>query len=99
TGPFAQSARAESGLAISANIAIAQEFAYADPIEEGFLLDVPFMKVHVIEHPSYDQISSIIDTAIRSAAYDGKALGPALEIAAEQVDMVIKNNPWSPYEE
>jgi multiple sugar transport system substrate-binding protein len=98
TGPFAQEKRAESGLAVSANIAVAQEFAYADPIEEGFLLEVPFMKVHVIEHPDSDRISDIIDTAVRSAIYDGKALGPTLEIATEQVEMVLKENPWSPFQ-
>ena len=34
------------------------------------------MRVHVIEHPSSDQIASAIDKALHSVVYDGKALGP-----------------------
>lgn len=96
TGPYAQEKRAESGLAISANISVAQEFAYADPIEMGFLVEVPFMRVHVIEHPSSDQIASAIDKALHSVVYDGEALGPAMENAAREVDVILKETPWSP---
>lgn len=96
-GPFAQEARAESGLAVSANISVAQEFALLDPIEEGFLLEVPFMRVQVIDYPNSGDINSELSKAFQAIAYEGKAIGPTLEIAAEQIDLIIRENPWSPF--